>query len=105
MPVLQNQKHERFAAKVVRGMTPLEAYTAVFGPSASVPQNASRLRAREEVSARIDELRCDLAAKLEAGKQPPEFSREAVLAGLHAEATGSENGGARVRAWELINDN
>src|SRR5579872_1902963 len=102
MPILKSDKHERFALKVAKGTGSNDAYTAIWGPSASVPQNACRLRAREEVAARIDELRSEYAEKMIAGEQPKDFSRELVLAGLHNEASTSESGAARVRAWELI---
>jgi hypothetical protein len=102
MAVLKNAKHELFAMKIMKGLSPNEAYTSIFGPSPSVPQNASRLRARQDVAARIDELRGEFVAKLEAGNQPIDFSRDLVLRGLHHEATTSESGAARVRALELI---
>src|SRR5436305_14631336 len=56
MPKLTNQRHELFAQKVALGVAQVEAYSLVYGSSASVAFNASRLRADERVAGRIAEL-------------------------------------------------
>jgi phage terminase small subunit len=54
MPALANARHERFAVEVASGKSADAAYAeAGYSPSR---KNASRLRANEDVSARIDEL-------------------------------------------------
>ena len=57
MPVLSKAKHEHFAQAVARGLSASEAYTSVGYSKAGAAQNASRLITKDEVSARIDELR------------------------------------------------
>lgn len=54
MPVLKNQRHERFAQAVLKGKTLDEAY-ALAGYKAH-PANPQRLRGNDRVSARIEEL-------------------------------------------------
>jgi phage terminase small subunit len=54
MPVLENPRHELFAEELATGKSASEAYAlAGFRPSR---KNASRLRANEDVTARVTEL-------------------------------------------------
>ena len=54
MPILKNQRWELFAQQIAKGETAAQAYiTAGFRPSR---KNASRLRSREDVGARVQEL-------------------------------------------------
>lgn len=54
MPTLKNAKHERFAQELASGKTADEAYQcAGYQPSR---KNASRLKANEDIQARIEEL-------------------------------------------------
>ena len=54
MPVLENPRHELFAEELATGKSASEAYAlAGFRPSR---KNASRLRAKEDISARVAEL-------------------------------------------------
>lgn len=54
MPILENQRHELFAQEVAKGKSATEAYkTAGYRPSR---KNASRLRTKEDVAARVMEL-------------------------------------------------
>jgi phage terminase small subunit len=54
MPALANQRHEWFACALAKGKTADEAYViAGYKPSR---KNASRLRTKEDVSARIAEI-------------------------------------------------
>jgi hypothetical protein len=76
MPVLRKQQWEVFAQSIVKGMTNDEAYVAAGFKSN--PKNASRLKGREEVRRRIDELMGRNAAKLEK-------AADVSLAGLLAE--------------------
>ena len=60
MPILKKQRWELFAQEIAKGETATKAYeTAGFSPSR---KNASRLRAREDVGARVMELQ-GLAAR------------------------------------------
>jgi hypothetical protein len=58
VPALRNQKHEKFAQGIAKGLSGTDAYFdagyAVSRKTAGV--NASRLLARDDVKARIDEL-------------------------------------------------
>jgi phage terminase small subunit len=63
MPILKNPRHERFAQALAKGMTADEAYQeAGYKPSRP---NASRLRAIENVSARIVEIQGKAANRAE----------------------------------------
>ncbi len=54
MPILKNARHEKFAQELATGKTAAESYVlAGFKPSR---KNASRLRANEDISARVAEL-------------------------------------------------
>lgn len=64
MPALKNSKHEAFCRNIVhKRMTQDEAYEAA-GYRRNKP-NASRLRAREEIVARIAELQASLTDRSE----------------------------------------
>lgn len=70
MPVLKNQKHERFAQAVAMGMSAAEAYRRHVArekdaDSLSIDPAASKLSNCDKVSARISELREKVAAKVE----------------------------------------
>ena len=63
MPILKNQRWELFAQEIAKGETATKAYeTAGFRPSR---KNASRLRAREDVGARVHELQLATAHSAE----------------------------------------
>jgi phage terminase small subunit len=63
MPALENPKWERFAQLVAEGKTADDAYASIgFKPNRF---NASRLRTRENVTARIAELVAQGAARAE----------------------------------------
>ena len=54
MPILQNQRHEKFAQELATGKSATEAYClAGFKPSR---QNAARLRTNDDINARVFEL-------------------------------------------------
>jgi hypothetical protein len=54
VPILENERHELFCQKLAEGKSATEAYVlAGFKPSR---KNASRLRAKEDISARVAEL-------------------------------------------------
>jgi phage terminase small subunit len=54
VPILKNERHEIFAQKLAAGKTATEAYElAGFKPSR---KNASRLRAKEDIAARVLEI-------------------------------------------------
>src|SRR6266851_336404 len=58
MPVLRNERHERFAQEVARGKNGTDAYLAAGYALArdAAARNAYRLRSREDVKTRIAEL-------------------------------------------------
>jgi len=63
VPILKNQRWEIFAQEIAKGETASKAYqTAGFRPSR---KNASRLRAREDVGARVHELQLAAARSTE----------------------------------------
>lgn len=69
MPVLKNQKHERFAQAVAMGMSAAEAYrrhVARNPDSIGAEQNGYLVANRNDVAIRIQELREKVAAKVEA---------------------------------------
>jgi len=54
MPILKNARHEAFAQAIAKGQTSDQAYqTAGFSANRG---NATRLKAKESVSQRVDEL-------------------------------------------------
>src|SRR6266852_767814 len=58
MPVLRNERHERFAQEIAKGKNGADAYLAagyVLARDAAA-RNAYRLRSRGDIRARIDEL-------------------------------------------------
>lgn len=70
MPVLKNQKHERFAQAVALGMPASKAYRQHVaedpnGDPNAIDPAASRLSSDIKVSSRISELREKVAAKVE----------------------------------------
>ena len=62
MPVLVNPKHEQFARNVANEMAIGEAYVAAGYPHS--PASASQLHARQEIKARIAELREERAMSM-----------------------------------------
>ncbi len=63
MPVLRNQRHEIFAQGVASGLSAAEAYVkAGYKPSR---KNASRLRTKEDVDARIAELSAAITTEVQ----------------------------------------
>ena len=56
-PVLPKAKHEHFAQSVAKGLSAAEAYISAGYSKAGAAQNASRLITKDQVSARIEELR------------------------------------------------
>ena len=63
MPILENQRHELFAQELAKGKTAHEAYRlAGFKESR---KNASRLRANEDITARVAELQAVAARSAE----------------------------------------
>lgn len=71
MPVLKNQKHERFAQAVALGMSAAKAYRQhVAGKNAAdstIETEGPALARLPQVSLRISELQEKVAAKIEAG--------------------------------------
>ena len=62
MPALTNAKHERFAQELAKGKTADDAYVeAGYKPSRA---NASTLRTKQNISARVAELLERAAARL-----------------------------------------
>jgi hypothetical protein len=58
MPTLSNPKHEQFAQWIVAGKTQIEAYELCYGNrSKGANSNASKLKDKPNISARIIELR------------------------------------------------
>lgn len=62
MPVLSNARHERFAQELAKGQSISGAYHAAGYENS--PQSASRLLKNAHVSARVSELKADIAAAL-----------------------------------------
>jgi hypothetical protein len=63
VPILANQRHELFAQEIAKGKSATEAYVlAGYQPSR---KNASRLRAKEDVVARLAELQAVTARSAE----------------------------------------
>lgn len=63
MPILQNQRHEKFAQELATGKSATEAYClAGVKPSR---QNAARLRTKDDVNARVFELQQAAAKSVE----------------------------------------
>ncbi len=92
MPILENEPHELFAQRLAEGKTATEAYQlAGFRPSR---KNASRLRAKEDIAARVFEIQG-------AGAKSAEISVASLLAELEdarAKATTLGQLSAAVRA-------
>jgi hypothetical protein len=60
MPILKNSRHELFAQEIAKGKSASEAYqNAGYRPSR---KNASRLKANEDINARVAELQAASAA-------------------------------------------
>jgi hypothetical protein len=92
-----------FAQSVVSGATLTDAYKENYDTSNSKDQtiwtNACLLASNPKVKSRIQELYAELdvdRSNIEARR------REYVLIGLQKEAEDQENGGARIRALELL---
>jgi len=70
MPILKNQRHEKFAQLVADG----ESATSAYGKSGYKPnrQMASRLMAKDDVRGRIEEIK-------EASAERAEITRASVL--------------------------
>lgn len=57
MPVLQNKRHEAFARSICEGKSAVEAYRGAYGKNKSGERTtATRLLAKADIVARIDEL-------------------------------------------------
>jgi phage terminase small subunit len=65
MPVLKNQRHERFAQEVAKGVSAIKAYKVAGYAEATAHSNAARLMDNDGIRARIDELQGKVAAKTE----------------------------------------
>lgn len=101
MPVLKNQKHERFAQAVAMGMSAAEAYrrhVARSPDSIGAEQNGYLLVNRNDIAIRIQELREKVAAKVEAKfeltrdkwlEKLGEIARDAHTSGDYSAATGA----------------
>jgi hypothetical protein len=60
VPILENQRHELFAQEIAKGKSASEAYiSSGYKPSR---KNASRLKAKEDINARVGELQAASAA-------------------------------------------
>jgi hypothetical protein len=77
MPALRNERHERFAQGIAKGKNGADAYLAAGYALArdAAARNAYRLRSREDIKARIDEL---------AGKKDGRVAVEQVVASVRA---------------------
>jgi hypothetical protein len=75
MPVLRNERHERFAQEIARGQNGTDAYLAAGYALArdAAARNAYRLRSREDIKTRIDEL---------AGKKRGRVAVEQIVEGV-----------------------
>lgn len=63
MPILKNPKHEKFAQMVARGSTLVKAYErAGYEPNTG---NATNLRKRPEVAARIEEIEFERTQRID----------------------------------------
>src|SRR5262249_17761666 len=62
MPILKNQKHERLAQMLAQGKSATEAMAEV---GYADPRNSTRLTKKEEIAARIDELKENAAERAE----------------------------------------
>lgn len=102
MPVLKNQKHERFAQAVAMGMSAAEAYRRHVArkntASTSIETDGPALARESQVSLRISELREKVAAKVEAKfeltrdkwlEKLGEIARDAHTSGDFSAATGA----------------
>jgi hypothetical protein len=87
MPQLTNLRHERFAQEIAKGKNGTDAYLAAGYALArdAAARNAYRLRSREDIKARIDELAVPTArsrarARVEVEAQPRvrRFGRPAI---------------------------
>ncbi len=94
-------KQEAFAQAIVSGNTQADAYRKAFSAGKmkdeTIQQAASRLMADSKVTARVEELRAPVIAKLQYGLE------EAMLeaADSFRVAKAKENGGAMVAAVQL----
>lgn len=90
MPVLKNQKHERFAQAVAMGMSAAEAYRRHVArkntASTSIETDGPALARESQVSLRISELREKVAAKVEAKFELTRDKWLDELAGIASEA-------------------
>jgi phage terminase small subunit len=73
VPILKNERHELFCQKLAEGRSATEAY--VLGGFKSSRKNASRLRAKEDIAARVSEIQA-------AGAKSAEVSVGSLLAEL-----------------------
>ena len=94
MPVLSNQKHERFAQAVAKGLSASAAYVEAGYPKND--GNASRLKGSDKVKARIEELQTVAAEK--AG-----ITIEWIVDGLYKIADSlEEKASDRISAFEKL---
>jgi hypothetical protein len=83
VPILRNARHEKFAQELANGVSAYQAYiNAGFRPSR---QNAARLRAKEDIAARVLEIQA-------AGAKSAEITVASLIEELEA---------ARVKATDL----
>lgn len=67
MPILSNARHERFAQELAKGLVPEDAYQAAgFKPAR---QNAHRLMTKDDVRARVEELKQRAAADVQVSRE------------------------------------
>ena len=107
MPVLRNVKHEKFAQEIANGKNSLEAYKCVgFKPD---QRNADRLRAREDVGRRIDEILTErnrrLTLSTERAIEKAAITKADVIGMLiedRALARANVQASAAIRAAELL---
>jgi phage terminase small subunit len=99
MKPLDNQRHERFAQALARGLSATDAYAeAGYQPDRG---NAARLTANDSIRQRVAEITAAAAAHAE-------LTKADVLRGLMYEATlgtdteGAAPSAARVAAWKLL---
>jgi hypothetical protein len=95
MPVLSNAKYELFCQHLALGKTASEAYEmAGYKPSRS---NASVLRAKQNVSDRINELLGEASKKL---VKDADYSREKILAEIEEARLMALDKGMPGPAWQ-----
>src|SRR5438270_11495985 len=107
MPVLRNVKHEKFAQEIANGKNSLEAYRCAGFKLDQ--RNADRLRAREDVGRRIDEILTErnrrLTLSTERAIEKAAITKADVIGMLiedRALARANVQASAAIRAAELL---